>query len=67
VIEWGVATLTLPGQTASGDRYVVKPFPDGVLVAAIDGVGHGDEAADATKIAVTILETYQVMSRCSRC
>ncbi|PYN65093.1 MAG: stage II sporulation protein E (SpoIIE), partial [Candidatus Rokuibacteriota bacterium] len=37
---------------------MVKPFPDGVLVAAIDGVGHGDEAADAAKIAVTILETY---------
>ena len=70
MIEWGVATLTLPGQTASGDRYVVKPFPDGVLVAAIDGVGHGDEAADAAKIAVTILETYgdeSVLSLLKRC
>ena len=70
MIEWGVATLTLPGQTACGDRYVVKPFPDGVLVAAIDGVGHGDEAADAAKIAVTILETYgdeSVLSLLKRC
>jgi hypothetical protein len=58
VIEWGVATLTLPGQTASGDRYVVKPFPDGALVAAVDGVGHGDEAAAAAKTAEAILEMY---------
>jgi len=58
VIEWGVATLTLPGQTASGDRYVVKPFRGGALVAAVDGLGHGDEAAAAAKTAAAILEMY---------
>jgi len=58
VIEWGVATLTLPGQGESGDSYVVRPFPDGVLVAAVDGLGHGDEAAAAAKTAVAILEMY---------
>ena len=58
MIEWGVATLTLPGQSESGDRYVVRPFPDGVLVAAVDGVGHGDEAAAAAKTAAAILEMY---------
>ncbi len=69
-IEWGVATLTLPGQAESGDRYVVKPFPDGVLVAAIDGVGHGHEAATASKIAVTTLEMYSdesVLALLRRC
>jgi len=50
--------LTLPGEAECGDRYVVKAFPDGVLVAAVDGVGHGDEAADAAKIAAAILEAY---------
>ncbi len=58
MIEWGVATLTLPGQTASGDRYVVKPFRGGALVAAVDGLGHGDEAAAAAKTAAAILEMY---------
>ena len=58
MIEWGVATLTLPGQAESGDRYVVKPFRGGALVAAVDGLGHGDEAAAAAKTAAAILEMY---------
>lgn len=58
VLEWGVATLTLEGQTESGDRHVVKPFPSGVLVAAADGLGHGEEAAAAAKLAVRLLERY---------
>lgn len=57
-MEWGVATLTLAGQTESGDRHVVKPFPNGVLVAAADGLGHGEEAAAAAKLAVRLLERY---------
>lgn len=56
VLEWGVATLTLPGQAESGDRHLVKPFPNGVLVAAADGLGHGEEAAAAAKSAVRLLE-----------
>jgi negative regulator of sigma-B (phosphoserine phosphatase) len=57
LIEWGVATLTFPGQTDSGDRYVVKRVPGGVLVAAVDGLGHGADAAVAADTAVTVLET----------
>ncbi len=56
IIECGVASFTLPGQTESGDRHVVRFFPDGVLVAVLDGVGHGDEAAMAAQIASDILE-----------
>ena len=56
MIEWGVATFVLPGQPHSGDRYVVAPFGPGVLVAVIDGLGHGDEAAVAAQIAADILE-----------
>lgn len=56
LVEWGAATLALSGQC--GDHHVVKPFPDGVLVAAIDGLGHGDEAAAAAKLAAGILETH---------
>lgn len=37
--------------TASGDSHVVRQLPDGVLAAVIDGVGHGNEAADAARIA----------------
>jgi phosphoserine phosphatase RsbX len=56
MVEWGAATFTLPGQRDSGDRYVVAPFGLGVLVAGIDGLGHGDEAAAAAQLAANILE-----------
>lgn len=56
MVEWGAATFTLPGQPDSGDRYVVAPFGPGVLVAGIDGLGHGDEAAAAAQLAANILE-----------
>jgi len=57
-IEWGVASRALPGQPSSGDLNVVKPFPNGVLIAALDGIGHGEEAASATKVASAILEAH---------
>ena len=37
--------------TESGDSHVVRQLPEGVLAAVIDGVGHGNEAADAARIA----------------
>jgi len=69
-IEWGVAARALPGQTTSGDLNVVKSFPDGVLVAALDGVGHGEEAATAATAAGAILEAHAaepVMTLVRRC
>ena len=46
-IEWGVATRHRRGEAVNGDLGVVAVLPDGVLVAAIDGLGHGGEAARA--------------------
>ncbi|HEX3472293.1 MAG TPA: SpoIIE family protein phosphatase [Silvibacterium sp.] len=57
-IEWGLASRALPGQPTSGDLQVVKAFPGGVLIAALDGIGHGGEAATAAMIAGAILETH---------
>lgn len=58
LIDWGVAAQPLPGETESGDRHVVATRPDGVLVAAIDGLGHGPEAAHASTLAAATLEQY---------
>ena len=58
LIETGVATAMQEGQAQSGDRHMVTSFIDGVLVAVVDGLGHGDEAAAAAKTAVTILESH---------
>jgi len=55
-LEWGVATLALGGQTVSGDQHLVRLFPNGSLVAVMDGLGHGQEAALAAKTAVATLE-----------
>jgi len=56
--EYGVARIALPGQGQSGDHHVICCCPDGILVAAIDGIGHGDSAAAAANAAAAILETH---------
>jgi len=58
LVHWGVATLALEGQTESGDLHLVQPVQDGVLVAVLDGLGHGEEAAAAARLAVSTLERY---------
>lgn len=57
-IDWGVAALTLAGERQSGDLHLVKGVPGGTLVAAVDGLGHGAEAATAARTAVTTLEEH---------
>jgi phosphoserine phosphatase RsbX len=58
LVHWGVATLALEGQVESGDLHLVQPVKDGVLIAVIDGLGHGEEAAAAARLAVSTLERY---------
>jgi phosphoserine phosphatase RsbX len=54
-VEWSVATRCLHGETTSGDLAVVALVPGGALVAGIDGLGHGSEAAHAARAAGEIL------------
>ena len=56
LLELGIASCTLPGQDKCGDQYVVAPFDGGVLVAVMDGVGHGAEAARAARVTEEILK-----------
>jgi len=58
LIDWGVATLTLPGERESGDLHLVKPVGGGVLVAVVDGLGHGAAAAAAARVAVATLNRH---------
>jgi hypothetical protein len=55
MVEYGVAKLALPGHEQSGDRHLVRCNRNGVLIAAIDGIGHGEEAAEAATMAASIL------------
>jgi hypothetical protein len=56
--EWSVSSLTHRGETDSGDKCVVEAFDGGALVAVIDALGHGGEAAQAAEVAVGTLKRY---------
>ena len=58
VIAWAVAEAPFPNESQSGDRHLVLPSADGVLIAAVDGAGHGPQAAAAAKVAVATLEAH---------
>jgi phosphoserine phosphatase RsbX len=54
MLDWAFAGVALDG-AESGDLHVVVPLPGGVLLAVIDGLGHGPEAAEAAREAAAIL------------
>jgi serine/threonine protein phosphatase PrpC len=55
LVEWTVATRSIGSE--SGDQYLVSRTGDGgVLVAVVDGLGHGPQAASAAKTAIAVLE-----------
>jgi phosphoserine phosphatase RsbX len=69
-IAWGVSAMALGGARESGDLHVVVPCAETVLVAAIDGLGHGRQAALAARAAACVLERHgdepliPLMQRC---
>lgn len=64
------AAAALGDAEVSGDRFCVIPAPTGVLVAVIDGLGHGSEAAEASARACDALRSDsgqplpQILERC---
>lgn len=58
LIEHALAQRPFRGEDLSGDRAVAQGFPGGVLLAAIDGLGHGEAAAAAAAIAAETLEAH---------
>jgi len=70
MVEYGVAKFVLPGQGESGDHHLVCCNRNGILVAAIDGIGHGEEAANASKAAAALLRNSAdepIISLVERC
>ncbi len=68
IIEWAWAGSAL--EPLSGDLHVVVPHAGGALVALIDGLGHGAEAAEAAGAAVPVLEAQAdapVLALMERC
>ncbi len=69
-VEWAVAGSALPGESLSGDSYLVEEGPHGALFAVVDGLGHGLEASRAASEATRILKQSpwlplgQLLARC---
>ena len=58
-VELGLASHARPGEKESGDGHLVKSVAgDGMLVAVADGLGHGTEAASATRVALDALDRH---------
>jgi serine phosphatase RsbU (regulator of sigma subunit) len=57
-VEWGVAARSFPGEEECGDQYVVQRHAGGVLVAVVDGIGHGREAAAPARKAVDVITRH---------
>lgn len=64
------ARAAAPGEARCGDVAVALPCTDGVLLAAIDGLGHGAAAATAAELAAAVLVAHadeslaQLLERC---
>jgi hypothetical protein len=69
-IVWGVSSRAFGAARETGDLHVVVPCAQTVLVAAIDGLGHGHEAALSARATASVLERHggepliQLMRRC---
>ncbi len=67
-LELGADGVALEGE--SGDAHVFAPFPGGVLLATLDGLGHGPEAARASEVIADTLCSHagepleQLIPRC---
>jgi phosphoserine phosphatase RsbX len=55
-VEWAWAGRPFPGETASGDLAVHAAVDGGAVLAVIDGLGHGSEAALAAERAGQVIE-----------
>lgn len=58
LLDVAVANWTHSGEGECGDVYLIEPYPDGLLIAVIDGVGHGMEAAKVAQLVTSILRRH---------
>lgn len=71
-IEWCATSVTKKGEEECGDIHYIREEGDKILFAAIDGLGHGSQAAEASRNAVQTLKTYNdeslisLVNRCHR-
>jgi negative regulator of sigma-B (phosphoserine phosphatase) len=58
-VTWGAVCRAKQGQSVSGDIYLVQEYGDGlVLASVVDGLGGGEEAARAARLAEKTIVEY---------
>jgi phosphoserine phosphatase RsbX len=57
-LEWAVAGRARPGEDLSGDRATVQTVGSRCVLAVVDGLGHGPEAAVAADLAIRTVERH---------
>jgi phosphoserine phosphatase RsbX len=55
-LTWAAASRPMRGQTVSGDRASVQMDGSRAVIAVVDGLGHGPEAAEAARLATDVVE-----------
>ncbi|MGA9761882.1 MAG: SpoIIE family protein phosphatase [Gaiellaceae bacterium] len=55
VVDWAVGSRPISSEQYSGDMHLVKALPGEVLLAVVDGLGHGAEATEAAEVAIDAL------------
>jgi hypothetical protein len=58
VIVASAALRPYPGQTVSGDAFVIEATATGLLLALVDALGHGPAAAEAAMLAVEAIRAH---------
>ncbi|MGI6647993.1 MAG: SpoIIE family protein phosphatase [Bacillota bacterium] len=59
-LNWSVYQRPKLGETCCGDAYLIKEVNNGAIVVLVDGLGHGEEAAYASRQAVQIIQQFEV-------
>jgi serine phosphatase RsbU (regulator of sigma subunit) len=54
-LDWATAGRPISGEIESGDHFLVAEIPVGYVLAVVDGLGHGAEAAEAARVTVEVL------------
>jgi serine phosphatase RsbU (regulator of sigma subunit) len=60
LFDHAVAARAHGGVAVSGDLHMVRPLDHGVLVAVVDGLGHGHSAEAAARLAISTLQSEPV-------
>lgn len=59
-IEWAATSRPLPGETVCGDRSIALDVNHtGALLGVLDGLGHGEQAAQAASFGVEVLGEFR--------